>query len=313
MVVQKNILNMNNALEQLNEQFSIDDSVVIKQSRQNDLLYIEIKNDCASATIQLQGAHLTAWTPNNSVAVIWLSEQAKFDQRKSIRGGIPICWPWFGDNSTNNNLPAHGFARTVLWQIEAIEIVNPGETKVILSLPKKYIPTAQWPLDTQVECIFTIGQTLELELVTHNNSKEEMQIGEALHTYFNVSNVENILIDGLDECEYLDKLDNFKRKTQSGNIEIKQEIDRVYIGTNQDCTIEDLGFNRRIIISKKGSMSTIIWNPWLETAKKMGDLGKDGYSKMICVESGNAATDAVSIKPDKKHSLIVRYSVEQIT
>ncbi|MFV1984210.1 MAG: D-hexose-6-phosphate mutarotase [Thiohalomonadales bacterium] len=306
---------MNEFLNLLNKKFAIDGSVVIKEidpSEKNSLLYIDINNEFASATIHLQGAHLTAWAPNNAVPVIWLSEAAKFVSNKSIRGGIPICWPWFGENQTNREYPAHGFARTVLWEIESIEILNSGKTQVILSLPQNNIPSTQWQFNTQVQCIFTIGQTLELEIVTYNHGKEKIVIGEALHTYFNVCDVRNILIVGLDECEYLDKLEKFKNKTQSGSIAIKQEIDRIYLSTLQDCIIEDLGFNRRIKILKKGSLSTIVWNPWCDTANKMGDLGDNGYLNMICVESANAAQNVVTIEPEQKHSLFVQYTIEEI-
>jgi len=303
---------MNTLLDNLNKQFSIKDSVVLKQHQHNELLYIEIKNQYASATIQLQGAHLTQWNPINQKPVIWLSTEAKFDVAKSIRGGIPICWPWFGAHEANSHYPAHGFARTVIWDIDSIMTVESGKTKIKLRLPKENYPEKQWPLDTELFCIFTIGQELEIELVTTNNSQENIIIGEALHSYFNVSNVSTILIDGLADRDYLDKLDNFNRKTQSGNIEIKHEVDRIYTATEHNCFIEDLGFNRRIKISKKGSLSTIVWNPWSETANKMADLGKDGYLNMICVESGNAAHDVVTLKPEQQHTLSVCYSLEDV-
>jgi len=312
MAVQRNTQNMNELLQQLNNSFAIDDSVIIKKSEHSDLYYIEIKNNFASVTIQLQGAHLTNWTPNGSEQVIWLSDDAKFVLNKSIRGGIPICWPWFGAHQSNSDYPAHGFARTVIWEIELTETLNSGATQITLSLPTDSIPSEQWPFDTQLHCKFTLGQTLKIELITINNSDDDIIIGEALHTYFNVSNVRNTLLEGLDECEYLDKLNGFKNKLQTGNIEIKQEIDRIYTATNQNCVIEDLGFNRRIEISKDGSLSTIVWNPWIDTANKMGDLGEDGYLNMLCVESGNAAQDVVTIKPGGKHSLIARYTIEKI-
>ncbi|VAW98442.1 Aldose 1-epimerase family protein YeaD [hydrothermal vent metagenome] len=315
MAALKNILNMNDSLSALNEKFAIDGSVIFKQieDEHNNLLSIEIRNQYAFAEIQLQGAHLTTWTPNNSIPVIWLSEDAKFTANKSIRGGIPICWPWFGAHQSDSNFPAHGFARTVQWQVESIEVLKTGETQVLLILPELNIPVTQWSVESKVQCIYTVGQTLEVELITHNLSQENIVIGEALHSYFNVSDVRNIIIEGLDECQYLDKLDDFKCKIQAGNIDIRQEVDRVYIATDQECIIEDLGYNRRIRINKKGSLSTIVWNPWLETATKMADLGQDGYLSMVCVESGNAAQDVITIKPDNKHSLTVCYSVDEIT
>ncbi|MFV2059872.1 MAG: D-hexose-6-phosphate mutarotase [Gammaproteobacteria bacterium] len=303
---------MNNSLEKLNQQFAIEHSVAIKQNPQSELLYIEIKNKSSTATIQLQGAHLTDWTPVNHKPVIWLSALAKFRPGKSIRGGIPICWPWFGAHQTHTSYPAHGFARTALWEIESTDTVDTGKTQIKLRLPENNIPESQWPFNTAVYCIFTIGKELEIELVTTNNSQEDIIIGEAFHSYFNVSDVSTILISGLSDCRYQDKLDDFTLKNQSGNIDIKQEVDRIYIATDHNCIIEDLGFNRTISIVKKNSLSTVVWNPWLATATKMGDLGDEGYLKMICVESGNATHDVVTLKPEQRHNLYVRYCVDEI-
>lgn len=316
MGIQKNTLNMID-IQQLIDNFAIENIVNIKQHNSSGLLYLDIKNEFATATIQLQGANVSSWIPNKSVEVIWLSDVVKFKVNKSIRGGIPICWPWFGafsdeTTSKNNNFPAHGFARMLQWQIKNVKQLKSGETQVILFLAKEQIPVTQWSFDTSLECIFTIGASLELELITTNHNQEKITIGEALHSYFNVSDVRNIIIDGLDECSYLDKLDNFNSKKQSGSIEVKREIDRVYTATDHDCYIEDLGYNRRITIFKKGSLSTIVWNPWHKTAAKMADLGENGYLNMICVESGNAAQDVVNINPGQKHSLYVRYEIEAI-
>jgi D-hexose-6-phosphate mutarotase len=303
---------MTEFLDKLNEQFSIENTVDIKQNLQSELLYIEINNQYANAIIQLQGAHLTAWTPSNHKPVIWLSTATKFTPGKSIRGGIPVCWPWFGAHATQSNFPAHGFARTVLWEIESIIAVDSGKTQVTLRLSKDNIPEKQWPFTTTVHCIFTIGKELEIELLTVNKGEEDIVLGEALHTYFNVSDVRTILIEGLTDCDYLDKLDDFTNKTQSGTLAIKSEVDRIYLATDQTCIIEDIGFNRRITVSKKGSLSTIVWNPWVETANKMGDLGENGYLNMICVESGNAAQDVATVKPQQQHSLVVCYSIDEI-
>jgi D-hexose-6-phosphate mutarotase len=149
-------------------------------------------------------------------------------------------------------------------------------------------------------------------LVTQNNGKESFVLGEALHTYFHISDVAQMTIRGLENCEYLDKVGEPARRTQQGGIVIESEVDRVYVNTDKDCVIEDKGLKRAIRIAKTGSHSTVVWNPWTEKANKMGDFGDSGYRGMVCVESANAFDNLVTVKPGETHRLAVEYSVEAL-
>ena len=153
---------------------------------------------------------------------------------------------------------------------------------------------------------------LTVELITENTGNTAFEIGEALHTYFTISDVDNVRITGLEGCAYLDKVEEFRRKIQAGAITIVSEVDRVYVDTEADCLIEDRGFKRRIRVAKSGSRSTVVWNPWIEKSAKMGDFGSDtGYRGMVCVESANAAGNVVTVAPGATHSLCVVYSTEK--
>jgi len=273
---------------------------------------VEIHNRHGSALISLQGAHLLSWIPAGEEDVIWLSEEAKFSAGKSVRGGIPICWPWFGAHASNADFPAHGFARTSNWQVVTTEALGDGNTRITFTTHPQPETEAMWPADTSVQYQLTIGKKLEMELLTHNNGSEAISIGQALHTYFRVGDVSQVLLHGLDDTDYLDKLEDFKRKIQHGPITVNEEIDRIYLDTTSDCVIEDRLLKRNIIIIKCGSHSTVVWNPWQETADKMGDLGRNGYKHMLCVESSNAADDVVTIEPGKAHQLWVQYEVQRI-
>lgn len=295
-------------LKQLNQQFVLPGQLQFKQA-ENGLISIEITTEDASAVIQMQGAHVTKWALHNQPDVIWLSEDAVFAKGKSIRGGVPICWPWFGGHGSDASLPAHGFARTVDWQLVETKSAN-GIVKLVFNIILNDITRSMWPYDVELKYQITIGQSLELELLTRNTGAQNFELGEALHSYFNVSDVRNIKLSGLDACEYLDKPENFKRKQQSGEVTINQEVDRVYVNTTADCVIHDPGYRRRIVIHKQQSQSTIVWNPWRETANNMGDLGKDGYLAMLCVESGNAAENSIILAPGQEHCLRVIYSVQ---
>ncbi len=294
----------------LNQQFAIPRQLEFT-AEANGLAVARISNRHAQSSIALQGAHIMTFQPIGGAPLIWLSPAAKLAPGKSIRGGVPVCWPWFGAHATASNFPAHGFARTVPWQMAASETLPDGSTRVALGLPQSAIPSAQWPHACRVRLVVTVGKTLAVELITENTGNAPFDIGEALHTYFAISDVDNIRITGLDGCSYLDKVGEFMRKTQDGAITIPSEVDRVYVNTEADCLIEDRGLQRRIRIAKSGSRSTVVWNPWIEKSVKMGDFGSDtGYRGMVCVESANAAENVVSVTPGAAHSLRVVYSAE---
>jgi len=301
-------------IEQLNKEYSINTSTSSLQFKNGsgDIPLLNIKNKHASAVISLQGAHILSWMPDGEEDVIWLSEDASFKPGKSVRGGIPICWPWFGAHETNSSYPAHGFARTVNWQVSNAQELPTGETQITFNLNTDQLPEylqLMWPDKTTAEYIITVGKNLNLELITHNNSNQAITIGQALHTYFNVNNVTDVNIYGLEDKSYLDKPDNFKQKKQTGSITIDQEVDRVYLKTADDVIIDDK--TRKITISKQGSESTVVWNPWQEVAEKMGDLGEDGYLNMLCVESANAADDTRTINAGGHHILSVCYQLSR--
>lgn len=299
--------------EQLNKVFAFQDPAnsLNFKTGEGGIPVVEIKNQHASARISLQGAHLLSWKPKSEDEVIWLSEKATFAPGKSVRGGIPICWPWFGAHESNPDFPAHGFARTVNWQVLKTRALEDGTTSIRFTTQPQSDNQKMWPKDTTVEYKITVGKKLEMELTTYNNGQQPITIGQALHTYFNVGDIGKVLIYGLDETTYLDKLAGFKRKQQSGPIIITEEVDRIYLNTKTDCVIDDQALKRTIAIVKCGSHSTVVWNPWEATANKMGDLGEDGYKKMLCVESCNAAEDVVTIEAGKSHHLWVQYDVHR--
>ena len=299
-------------VDDLNKNFSFEDgnnSLRFKIGK-GDIPIVEIQNEQASATISLQGAHVLSWKPANEVEVIWLSSDATFALGKSVRGGLPICWPWFGAHESNTSFPAHGFARTVLWQVIDTKVLPAGETQITFKLDTTQLDEnlrQMWPQATTAKYRLTIAKTLTMELTTYNNSDEAIVIGQALHTYFNINEISKTTVYGLEDKTYLDKTEDFSAKMQDGPIIIDKEVDRVYLDTTDDVVIDDK--KRKIVIKKQGSHSTIVWNPWKDVADKMGDLGKDGYQKMLCVESANAADDVVTIKAGESNTLLVTYEI----
>lgn len=302
---------MSDAIAELNRRFSIPGKIEFDEGS-GGLTVARLASEQAEATVSLSGGHVMTWQPRGERPVLWLSTHAKFAPGKSIRGGVPVCWPWFGPHELEAGFAAHGFARTTPWAVERTEVLPDGGMLIALVLQQTQLERAQWPHASSLRSLISVGRQLRIELATRNLGDREFVLGEALHTYFAVSDVSRTLIGGLDGCSYIDKVDGGRRKQQSGAIVIDQEVDRVYLGTEADCTIDDAGFARRIRIRKLGSRSTVVWNPWAAKAEKMGDLGPAGYLGMVCVESGNAADDLVTVAPGAEHVLAVVYSVEPL-
>lgn len=299
------------ALDNLNNRFGLKGAASFETGA-GDLPVVKIANALATATVALQGAHLLAWQPRGQQPVIWLSQQAKFAPGKSVRGGVPVCWPWFGAHAADASFPAHGFARTVPWSVVETRTLAGGATEIRFRPQETDVTRRQWPHAAPVECIITVGTTLTIVLVTHNHDAHAVTIGQALHTYFAVSDIRQVSVSGLDGCEYLDKPAGFARRRQTGVLRFEAETDRIYLGTNGDCAIEDPGLKRRIRITSAGSRSTVVWTPWAEKAAAMGDFGDNGWTGMLCVETANAAEDLVSIAPGGEHRMRATYAVEPL-
>ena len=298
-------------LNLLNQKHAIENHVQLREIA-DGMIIAEVANQHALANIALQGAHVATFQPRGEEPVIWLSPLAKFAPGKSIRGGVPICWPWFGPHQTDSKLPGHGFARTVPWELLDTKALEDGSTFLRFGLIENDTTRAQWPHPSTAQLEVTVGKALRVELVTANTGSAPFELGEALHTYLQISDVGNMTIRGLEGCEYVDKVGATTRRTQQDGIVIESEVDRVYVNTAADCVIEDKGLKRAIRIHKEGSRSTVVWNPWTEKAEKMGDFGPKLHRDMVCVESGNAMENAVTVAPGETHRLVAMYSVEKL-
>lgn len=276
------------------------------------LTVMEVTNVHGSATIALQGGHVMRWHPKDEAEpVVWLSRMATFAPGKSIRGGVPVCWPWFGPHATDPGWPAHGFARTALWKVSTTHALDKGATEVGLALVETDRMRSMWPHQTKLSITITVGPRLQIALTTDNFGNEDIVIGEALHTYFQIGDIADICISGLEGCDYLDKVGGGSvRRHQEGPVTFSAETDRIYLNTDAECVIEDARLKRRIHVAKSGSNSTVIWNPWTAKADKMGDFGPNGWRGMVCVESANAAENTVTIRKGGHHTLTVEYWTE---
>ncbi len=298
-------------LETINRQFAIDKQLIFIAGP-GGLPVIQFKTRQASATVALQGAHVMDFQPRDASPVLWLSRLSHFKPGKAIRGGIPICWPWFGNHPADSSKPAHGFARNRLWEVTATHRL-PNETLQLQMTLKNDTETRQlWPWHFSARLTVTVGHELEVELQIHNRDEKPATCSCALHNYFVISDINDTVITGLEGCRYIDKVADNQPRLQQGPLTITAETDRIYVDTRSDCLIDDCGWKRRIRIAKQGSRSTVVWNPWQEKAAAMADFGNDEYRSMVCVETANAADDRITLAPGEKHRLLTRISVEPL-
>ena len=275
-----------------------------------DLTCVILDHEGSHARASLHGAHVLDYQPHQQAEVLWLSPAAILDSRQAIRGGVPICWPWFGDHPRDTSLPAHGFARINDWTL-VDSTSNENEKAVTLALHDNACTRELWPHAFELRYRLSLSNVLRASLCVINTGAANMCFSAALHSYFSVSAIGQTALEGLAGCSYLDKPDNFARKVQTERLlRFAAETDRIYLDTEADCTVHDGAGARRIHIRKSGSRSTVVWNPWRDRAARFDDFPDDGYRGMLCVETANAASDVIDLEPGDCHTLAV--SVESV-
>ena len=256
----------------------------------------------AEGEIYLHGAHITSWKPTGKDEVLFLSSKSLWKDGHAIRGGVPICFPWFGAKADDPSAPAHGFVRTKEWQLEST--VHADEGTIVSMFTESDQGTKRWwPAQFRLAFRVTFGHDLKLELVVTNTGNQPLRFEEALHAYHRVGNIQNARVRGLQGLTYIDKTDSNKRKSQDGDIAVVSETDRVYLDTTSAIELDDPALRRRANVAKENSRTTVIWNPWVEKAHAMADFGDDEWTQMICIESSNVGDFAVDLPPGGQHAM----------
>jgi glucose-6-phosphate 1-epimerase len=275
---------------------------------------VQIDAPAARGLVYLHGAHVASWIPAGADRdVLWLSEKSHWAAGKPIRGGVPICFPWFGPRKDDPAAPAHGFARLKDWTLESTQVMPEGAARVTLLLQSDDDTRRLWPHDFALRMRATFGKELEMRLELTNTGDAPLTAEEALHTYFAVADARTLTIRGLTGARYIDKVDGMKEKTQEGSIRIIGETDRVYANTTAEVIVEDSATarspGRHIHISKEGSADTVVWNPWIAKAKAMADFGDDEWPGMLCVETCNVMANALRLTPGQSASMTARVRI----
>lgn len=295
------------------------DAKYVSLCQLDELVCLKVEHPKACALIALQGAQLLRYTPAGQQPVIWLSELAEFKKGQSVRGGIPICWPWFGDARRNlsevqsmlpvGELPAHGWVRNKPWLLDE---VRSDEEAVFLRF---CFPSSHWPdpfpNGVELSLEMRIGAELELSLNTFNRSDQTVCLSQALHSYFAASDISNVLIKGLEGVRYIDTVDEWKEKSSESPITITGETDRIYVDTPELITVEDLAWDRKINISTKTAKSAVVWNPWIEKGNRLSQFADSAYSNMICVETAFAALNTLDAPTNQLTLIQLRAKTEK--
>ncbi len=273
--------------------------------------YLEINNAKAHATISTYSGQVLSYRPKSQKDdLLFVSDKAYYEDGKAIKGGIPVCWPWFGADPEGLGRPAHGFVRNREWEVTGSESLDNGSTKVVMGLVDSDETREIWPHPFKLSIEITVGDSLKVALLTHNTGDKSITISQALHTYFYVGDISKVQVLGLDGLDYLDKVDGFAEKTQSGPVTVNGEIDRIYKGVTGELVIDDASLERKIRIASSGCSTAVVWNPWVEVAASMGDLDNDDYRKMICVETANAGPETVEVAAGGSCQLEAVYTIE---
>lgn len=277
-----------------------------------DFPLLRVENRHAAARVSLRGAQFLDYRPRGLESVLWVSRRAVFSPGKAVRGGVPLCWPWFGPHPTDPSKPAHGFARTALWTLAAASGTPEGGHEMTFRLPAGAGAAAGWTSPVALELTANVGPVLTLTLTARNAGPAPVALGGALHSYFAVGDVSKIKVTGLEGRPFVDQLDPARRSVQEGPVTFAAETDRVYDDPGPACVIDDPVLARRIVIEKSGSRSTVVWNPWEGKAGRLSDLGADQFRDFVCVETANALADTVVLPPGGVHRLSARLRAEAL-
>jgi glucose-6-phosphate 1-epimerase len=295
----------------LNQQFGIRGIAEVVEG-EGGLACVKIATQIARGEVYLHGAQVTSWVPEAYADVLFLSWKSRWEQGKAIRGGVPICFPWFGNKADDPKAPAHGFARTRSWNLESIA-QSEDAVQVVMSIESDRATKMLWPHEFHALYTITFGTDLKLELQVTNKGETGFTFEEALHTYYKVGNVVQAKVAGLDGVHYLDKTDGNREKQIHDDISISSETDRVFLNTAHDVEIRDNSLRRRTVVSKQHSSSTVVWNPWVEKSRSLSDLADDEWEQFVCVEAGNVGDSAVRLGPGQEHRITAVTNVGPLT
>ncbi|WP_417660887.1 D-hexose-6-phosphate mutarotase [Pseudomonas sp.] len=270
-----------------------------------------------------QGAQILSYSHDDEPPIIWLSQQAEHEPGTSARGGVPLCWPWFGDLLRNpqtvqamyrqpKQAPAHGLVRSIDWSLVGVE---QQEQAVCISFSYNSLeqPLEHWPHAAELTLSVRLGERLSISLTCRNLGQQPLVFSQALHSYFAVSDIRQVTVEGLQGCDYIETLEDWQRRTQLEALHFSGETDRIYLKPPADIQIIDPIWQRTINLLSGGSQSAVVWNPWVAKAQRLSQFDSAAWQQMLCIEHANVLDDAVTLAPAAEHELYIDIWAEKLT
>lgn len=295
-------MDKNAVTAELNEKFATQ-GIIFGIWERGDLPAAFINNEYCTGIVSTYGAHVLSYVPAGGEDVMMISKESKFAP-SGIRGGVPICWPWFGSLRE----PAHGIARLQYWDVVSTKREDDGSDTI------EFTHFEGAPYDLEARFVVNFGKSLSMRLYTTNKSGAPEEFSEALHTYFKVGESSKIKLAGFKDQVYLDAVGGKYIPdcvTDTDEFMITSEVDYVY-DTENTVVITDPVMKRKIRIDKEGSRTTVLWNPWIDKAKAMSAFGDEEYHDMVCVEAANARKNSLTLADGQTHCLAQIITVEKL-
>lgn len=299
------------SIDYLNQQFAVPKRLIFNEINKG-FPVIEVLNDNAEATVSLYGGQVLSYRPTEqSHDVLFMAGKAQYLEGKAIRGGIPVCWPWFGKRPDRPDFPGHGIARINRWSVAEAKQLDAGNTQIRLSL-KQPLPQHLnwWPHGFELQMMISIGKKLILELITHNTSRQPFTVTQAFHGYFRIGDIKQCRLTGLENIDYLDNLDGARQKRRNDALTVSNAIEQVYQLNNGTVNIVDAILKRKIAVRSFDATAMVVWNPWTTGAAAMPDLNETDFQNFICVEPGHIGATGFELPPESERSLRTVIEVE---
>jgi D-hexose-6-phosphate mutarotase len=305
-------MEMMNSIDELNGRFAIP-GVLKFEPGGGGLVRAAISTPLAWGHAYLHGAHVTHFQRRDEQPLLFLSSKSEFTPKKAIRGGVPICFPWFGAGKDDKAPLFHGFARTFPWKVVSTASAD-NTVELTLSLSSDNDTRAIWPFEFQARYTASFGSRLQLALEISNSGSKAFEFEEALHTYFQIADIRRVQISGLDRTQYLDKTRDMKTFSQGENpVTFAEETDRIYLRTGAMCVAHDLAGGRNIVVGNRSSSTTVVWNPWSEKGNAMADMGDGEWTQMLCIETCNVKDAAITLEPGQSHTMTAIIGAENLS
>ncbi|MDE3739330.1 D-hexose-6-phosphate mutarotase [Pseudomonas resinovorans] len=290
-------------------------SPLVERIELDELTCWRVRTEDAELQVAQQGAQILGYQRDGEPPLIWLSNQAAYQKGKAVRGGVPVCWPWFGDLRRNPAevqgmheggplCPAHGLVRELDWELLNID-TNGTTVHMAFAVDSRSPLLPGWPHAAKLRLDIRLGEALQVSLTSHNLGDTPLAISQALHSYFAISDIREVEVEGLDGCPYIETLEDWQLRKQQGNIAFSGETDRIYLKTPSRMSIVDRAWKRRIQLDVEGSASAVVWNPWIDKARRLSQFAEDAWQGMLCIETARVMDDILVLKPGEEQRMVL--------